>query len=56
MQVNYILTKYKGKWSILITPSNTYHFIGCGKKFCENKIKELKDEKHFNICRKVSKV
>lgn len=35
------LAKYKGKWSVYAVKSNTFHYIGCGKKFCEKKVKEL---------------
>lgn len=35
------LAKYKGKWSVYLTGSKTYEFVGKGKRFCKNKVNEL---------------
>jgi len=39
--MNYILAKYKNKWAVLDLRTCVYYFIGCGKKYCEKKLKEL---------------
>jgi len=39
--MNYLVTKYQGKWSVLDSKVRVYYFIGCGKKFCQQKANEL---------------
>ena len=43
MSNQYQLAKYEGKWCVFSVQSRTFDFIGKGKRFCENKVKELND-------------
>lgn len=40
----YVLSKYKNRWAILDTKTNVYYFIGCGRVYCEKRLKELNKE------------
>lgn len=35
--------KYGNKWAVFDKVSKTFSFIGCGKRFCQKKAKELND-------------
>jgi len=35
--------KYGNKWAVFDKVSRTFSFIGCGKRFCQKKAKELND-------------
>jgi hypothetical protein len=37
----FVLAKYKNKWAVLDTAANVYYFIGCGRTYCEKKVREL---------------
>ena len=38
---DFILAKYQNKWAVYDKVSRTFSFIGCGKKFCQQKVNEL---------------
>ncbi len=37
----YVLAKYKNRWAVLDIKTNVYYFIGCGRSYCEKRLKEL---------------
>ena len=41
--MNFILTKYKNKWAVLDSRTGVYYFIGCGKRYCEKRCRELNE-------------
>lgn len=43
----YEVAKYQNKWSVFDRESRTFSFIGKGKKFCENKVKELNNKQQL---------
>ena len=45
MDKNFELAKYGGRWAVFSRISRTYDFIGKGKKFCINKVKELNHDR-----------
>lgn len=50
MKKEYVISKYKNKWSVLALRSNTYHFIGKGKKYCIDKCDTL------NMCNQLKDI
>ena len=41
MKRDFELAKYHNKWAVFSKVTKTFDFIGKGKRFCENKVKEL---------------
>lgn len=37
----FVLEKYGRFWAVLDTKTCVWYFIGCGRKYCKQKIKEL---------------
>lgn len=40
---NWELAKYRNKWAVYNRTSRTFSYIGEGKRFCQNKAKELNE-------------
>lgn len=46
---NWELAKYRNKWAVYNRTSRTFSHIGKGKRFCQNKAKELNEyDRNYN--------
>lgn len=49
MSDNWELAKYGNKWAVFDRVSRTFSHIGEGKRFCQNKAKELNEyDRNYN--------
>lgn len=44
MEINFEVAKYHNKWAVYCKRSNTFSSIGKGKKYCEEKVRQLNNE------------
>lgn len=43
MKASFEAAKYENKWAVFDKVSKTFSFIGSGKRFCQQKAKELNE-------------